>query len=217
MTSSPGRVPTRPAARPRSPCCASRTGSAARSTTCVRSGRRCRSRSWPRSSSSTSGSCRCCAPRAPISSCSWPSCTTPRRSPRLVERTLELGLEPLVEAHDERELEAALATRARLIGINNRDLRTLDVDTERADRLRSLVPDDRHRHRRVGRPRPVDRRALARARVRCRAGRRGADAGRRSGRRGPRRSSPPAAGPTTRPTSRGDRSSRSAGSPTPRG
>jgi tryptophan synthase beta subunit len=61
----------------------------------------------------------------------------------LVERAFELGLEPLVEAHDERELEAALSTRARLIGINNRDLRTLEVDTERADRLRRLVPDDR--------------------------------------------------------------------------
>jgi tryptophan synthase beta chain len=61
----------------------------------------------------------------------------------LVERTFELGMEPLVEVHDEPELEAALATRARLIGINNRDLRTLEVDTERAGRLRSLVPDDR--------------------------------------------------------------------------
>ena len=61
----------------------------------------------------------------------------------LVDRAFELGLEPLVEAHDDREVEAALQTRARLIGINNRDLRTLDVDVERADRLRTLVPDDR--------------------------------------------------------------------------
>jgi tryptophan synthase beta subunit len=61
----------------------------------------------------------------------------------LVERATELGLEALVEAHDERELEAALATGARLIGINNRDLGTLEVDIERAERLRPLVPDDR--------------------------------------------------------------------------
>jgi tryptophan synthase beta subunit len=61
----------------------------------------------------------------------------------LVDRALDLGLEPLVEAHDERELEAALVTRARVIGINNRDLRTLDVDPERASRLRELIPDDR--------------------------------------------------------------------------
>ena len=54
----------------------------------------------------------------------------------LVDRALEIGLEPLVEAHDERELERALATNARLIGLNNRDLRTLEVDTERAVRLR---------------------------------------------------------------------------------
>jgi tryptophan synthase beta chain/phosphoribosylanthranilate isomerase len=65
------------------------------------------------------------------------------RLARLVERALDLGLEPLVEAHDERELDAALATRARLIGINNRDLRTLRVDPERAAALRSRVPEDR--------------------------------------------------------------------------
>ena len=67
----------------------------------------------------------------------------PKRLARLVERALAIGLEPLVEAHDEKELRAALATDARLIGLNNRDLRTLDVDPIRADRLRSLVPDDR--------------------------------------------------------------------------
>jgi tryptophan synthase beta subunit len=61
----------------------------------------------------------------------------------LVDAAFEVGLEPLVEAHDEAELEAALSTGARLIGLNNRDLRTLDVETTRADRLRALVPDDR--------------------------------------------------------------------------
>jgi tryptophan synthase beta chain len=67
----------------------------------------------------------------------------PKRLGRLVEAALDLGLEPLVEAHDARELERALATSARLIGVNNRDLRTLDVDVERAGRLRELIPDDR--------------------------------------------------------------------------
>ncbi|HZC32702.1 MAG TPA: tryptophan synthase subunit beta [Candidatus Bathyarchaeia archaeon] len=66
-----------------------------------------------------------------------------KRLAGLVDRALEIGLEPLVEAHDERELERALATSARLIAINNRDLRTLEVDTDRAIRLRGLVPDDR--------------------------------------------------------------------------
>ena len=62
---------------------------------------------------------------------------------RLVRQALDLGLEPLVEAHDARELERALATDARLIGVNNRDLRTLDVDPERAIRLRAAIPEDR--------------------------------------------------------------------------
>ncbi len=65
------------------------------------------------------------------------------RLARLVRRALDLGLEPLVEAHDAREVDAALASDARLVGINNRDLRTLDVDPERAVRLRDAVPGDR--------------------------------------------------------------------------
>jgi tryptophan synthase beta subunit len=62
---------------------------------------------------------------------------------RLVRLARSLGLTPLVEVHDERELEDALATGARLIGINNRDLQTLEVDVQQADRLRAFVPDDR--------------------------------------------------------------------------
>ena len=48
-----------------------------------------------------------------------------------------------MEAHDERELEAALTTEARLIGLNNRNLRTLEVDPDNCLRLRELVPNDR--------------------------------------------------------------------------
>jgi tryptophan synthase beta chain len=62
---------------------------------------------------------------------------------RFAELARELGLEPLVEVHDERELEAALASDARLIGLNNRDLRTLKVDPDHCLRLRRLVPEDR--------------------------------------------------------------------------
>ena len=68
---------------------------------------------------------------------------TRARLARLAGQARDLGLEPLVEAHDSRELDAALATGARIIGVNNRDLRTLDVDAERAVRLRELIPGDR--------------------------------------------------------------------------
>ena len=62
---------------------------------------------------------------------------------RLVGRAREIGLEPLVEAHDAREVDRSVASGARIIGLNNRDLRTLVVDPEQASRLRALVPDDR--------------------------------------------------------------------------
>jgi tryptophan synthase beta subunit len=61
----------------------------------------------------------------------------------LVAAAHALDLEPLVEAHDEAELAAAIASGARLIGLNNRDLRTLEIDPGRAERLRALVPEDR--------------------------------------------------------------------------
>ncbi len=62
---------------------------------------------------------------------------------RFAELARDLGLEPLVEAHDERELDAALSTDARLIGLNNRNLRSLAVDPDNCVRLRTLVPNDR--------------------------------------------------------------------------
>lgn len=52
-----------------------------------------------------------------------------------------LGLSALVEAHDERELEKALAAGARIIGVNNRDLRDFTVDIGNSIRLRSCAPD----------------------------------------------------------------------------
>jgi tryptophan synthase beta subunit len=66
-----------------------------------------------------------------------------RRLGRLVEQAMALGLEPLVEAHDERELERALGSGARLVGLNNRDMSSLVVDPERAVRLRERIPGDR--------------------------------------------------------------------------
>lgn len=53
-----------------------------------------------------------------------------------------LGLSSLVEAHDEREIAAAVGAGARVIGVNNRNLKDFTVDTGNSGRLRSLVPDD---------------------------------------------------------------------------
>jgi indole-3-glycerol phosphate synthase len=50
------------------------------------------------------------------------------------------GLEPFVEIVDERELEAAVASDARVIGVNARDLDTLDVDVKRAARVLDAIP-----------------------------------------------------------------------------
>lgn len=52
----------------------------------------------------------------------------------------DVGLDALVEVHDERELERALAVGAELIGVNQRDLRTFRVDQDRAARLAASIP-----------------------------------------------------------------------------
>jgi len=51
-----------------------------------------------------------------------------------------LGLDALVEVHDERELAIAIDTGARIVGVNNRNLRTLDVDVEASERLIARMP-----------------------------------------------------------------------------
>jgi indole-3-glycerol phosphate synthase len=55
--------------------------------------------------------------------------------------THRLGLSALVEIHDENELTMALAAGARVVGANNRDLKTFGVDTGNSFRLRKLTPD----------------------------------------------------------------------------
>lgn len=54
----------------------------------------------------------------------------------------ELGLSALVEAHDEGEVETALKAGARLMGVNNRNLKDFSVDTHNSRRLRRLIPQD---------------------------------------------------------------------------
>ncbi|MBP5159616.1 MAG: indole-3-glycerol phosphate synthase TrpC [Lachnospiraceae bacterium] len=54
----------------------------------------------------------------------------------------ELGLSALVEAHDERETESAVEAGARIVGVNNRNLKDFSVDIENSRKLRDLVPKD---------------------------------------------------------------------------
>ena len=51
-----------------------------------------------------------------------------------------LGLSQIVEAHDEREIESAMEAGARIIGVNNRNLKDFSVDINNSGRLRSMVP-----------------------------------------------------------------------------
>jgi indole-3-glycerol phosphate synthase len=68
---------------------------------------------------------------------------TPERLRELLDLTRRLGMEALVEVHDEAEVDLALAAGASVIGVNHRDLRTFEVDLSLTGRLRPLVPEDR--------------------------------------------------------------------------
>lgn len=59
---------------------------------------------------------------------------------RLHAEALALGLAALVEVHDEEELTRAADAGARLVGVNNRNLRTLQVDVDASSRLAALLP-----------------------------------------------------------------------------
>lgn len=60
-----------------------------------------------------------------------------------LELAHSLGLSALVEAHDEKEVQMALDSGAEIIGVNNRDLRTFEVDINNSARLRRLVPPEK--------------------------------------------------------------------------
>ena len=60
----------------------------------------------------------------------------------LHESALKVGLEALVEVHNEQEIEVAIRVGARIIGINNRNLKTFEVNPSTTERLRSLIPSD---------------------------------------------------------------------------
>ena len=113
----------------------------------------------------------------------------------------EVGLDALVEVHDEPELERALTAGATLVGVNQRDLVTFEVDHARAARMASVFPDSVLSVAESGVRGPEDAADLGGRGLRRRAGGRVArDIGRpRPGRRRPPRRRPltPASGTTS--------------------
>lgn len=67
----------------------------------------------------------------------------PRELKSLLTLAADLKLDTLVEVHDETELDEALEAGAAIIGVNNRDLKTFNVDLQTAVRLSARIPDDR--------------------------------------------------------------------------
>ena len=71
------------------------------------------------------------------------SVLTPAEAEQVIAEARRLGMEVIVEVHDEAQVEQALALDAPIIGINNRDLHTLEVDLAVTERLAPLIPADR--------------------------------------------------------------------------
>jgi indole-3-glycerol phosphate synthase len=59
-----------------------------------------------------------------------------------IELAHSLGMDALVEAHDEKEVETAISAGAKIVGVNNRDLKTFNVNFANSIRLRKMVPDN---------------------------------------------------------------------------
>jgi indole-3-glycerol phosphate synthase len=82
-----------------------------------------------------------------------------------IARSLDMAV--LAEVHDRRELDRALGLETRLIGINNRDLRTLQTDIDLTEQLAPLVPADRLPVSESGIRTPADVRRMAMAGAHC--------------------------------------------------
>ena len=85
----------------------------------------------------------------------------------LATLALHLEMDVLVEVHDEDELDRALTLDSPLIGINNRNLKSLEIDVATTERLAPRIPDDRIRISESGLATPKDLDRMASSNVRC--------------------------------------------------
>lgn len=81
----------------------------------------------------------------------------------LYDLTVDLGMDVLIEVHDEAEMERALLLPGGLLGVNNRNLKTLSIDLATTERLASMVPAGRHLVAESGIHSPADLTRLAQA------------------------------------------------------
>jgi len=91
------------------------------------------------------------------------ACLSDSQALELEACAIDLGLDVLVEVHDEAELDRAFALRSTLLGVNNRNLKTLEVDLGTTERLAQRLPSDKVLIAESGLKTPADLARLAAA------------------------------------------------------